>query len=345
MSHGGGLACSRLWCFTKQVQLESEAIAWPLANEDNLPLELPHDDGVQGLFYQVERAPSTGKIHLQGFIVFKKRCRFSTVQRLFHGCHLEAARGSQQQNIDYCSKSDTKVCGPFTVGSLEAPGRNERLRDEKRKPVDEAIDLVLEGKSSKEVAREYPKQFLFHSKGFQALERALLPSPPAWRTVSVTWIWGKTGVGKTRRCYASAPGLFKVNEDGQWWDGYLCQDTILFDEFYGEVKMKNMLNYLDGYPLQLPVKGGFVEAHWTKVYITSNVDPKGSDKVNPQGGYEFNFYSKVPQEVRDAFFRRITEIIHLDNNGDVLQDEDVAPVFFGARARGFQPYAPASPPS
>lgn len=76
--------------------------------------------------------------------------------------------------------------------------------------------------------------------------------------------------------------------------------------------MEDMLNWLDGYPVSLPVKGGFTEARWEHVILTSNVDPKGADKDNGQGGLEWNIYAKVPQEVRDAFFRRITDIIHLE---------------------------------
>ena len=81
-------------------------------------------------------------------------------------------------------------------------------------------------------------------------------------------------------------------------DGYNKQDTIIFDDFYGQIRMADMLRYLDGYPVQLPIKGGFVWAHWTHVWITSNSDPD-------------TWYTSVPAETVAAFRRRITEIIHM----------------------------------
>ena len=66
---------------------------------------------------------------------------------------------------------------------------------------------------------------------------------------------GPTGCGKTRSAYESTPsGLPKpyfVVMPAQWWDGYNGQDTIIFDDFYGQIRMADMLRYLDGYPVQL----------------------------------------------------------------------------------------------
>lgn len=277
-------AQSRFWTFTLQAEEESERVAWPLATEENLPLENPDPEVVQGLFYQVERAPTTGQLHLQGFIVLKKKGTFNAVKALFPGAHIERARGTQQQNIDYCSKSETKVCGPFTVGELERPGHE--------KPFEECCSRLKAGSTIHDLVEEFAPQVARHSRNFEALQRYMVAPAPAWRTLHVVWYWGKTEVGKTRRCYAEEPGLFKVHSGGQWWDGYSNQDAILFDEFYGDIKMKEMLNYLDGYRLTLPVKGGFVEAHWTKVFITSDTDPH-------------DLYRSVPEPVREAFFRRI----------------------------------------
>lgn len=282
---------SRIWCFTKQAEEESERVAWPLATEANLPLENPDPDKIQGLFYQVERAPTTGQLHLQGFVVFKKKVRFTTVKNLFPGAHLEKARGTQEQNIEYCSKSASKVCGPFKVGVLETPGKS--------KPLDECCKALAEGKSMYDLADSYPKQIVLHHRGLEALLRYKIRPAPAWRNVTTTWYWGKTEVGKTRRCFVESPDLYRVIDNGQWWDGYTNQSAILFDEFYGDIKCKTMLTWLDGYPIRLPIKGGFVDAHWTQIYITSNVDPQ-------------EVYKGVPQDVRDAFFRRITRIEYIE---------------------------------
>lgn len=70
---------------------------------------------------------------------------------------------------------------------------------------------------------------------------------------------------------------------------------ILFDDFYGQIKLGVMLRLLDHYICRLPVKGAFSYANWTTVYITSNVHPD-------------DLYPDAPERARQAFRRRITSI-------------------------------------
>lgn len=275
---------SRIWTFTKQASTDAENVSWPLANAENPPLQNPDPEKIQGLFYQVERAPTTGQLHLQGFLVTKKKVAFSVVRGLFPGVHIERARGTQQQNKDYCSKSTSKVVGPFTIGELEAPGRE--------KPFAECVRLVKEGNSIHSLTASFPEMVARHSRSLEALQRYLIPPPPAWRVLTVKWFYGRTGTGKTRQCYTECPDIYRVRDNGKWWDGYTNQDAILFDEFYGDIRCKDMLTWLDGYRISLPIKGGFVDAHWTKVYITSNVLPS-------------EVYRSIPPDVFAAFMRRI----------------------------------------
>jgi hypothetical protein len=58
-----------------------------------------------------------------------------------------------------------------------------------------------------------------------------------------------------------------------WWDGYCGQDAVLIDDFDGWVPFRTFLQWLDVYPLTLPIKGGFVVANFSRVFITSNLDP------------------------------------------------------------------------
>lgn len=63
----------------------------------------------------------------------------------------------------------------------------------------------------------------------------------------------------------------KPNADGNLWlDGYHGQKTIIFDEFYGWIKYDLLLRICDRYPLQLPIKGGFVQCQATTFVFTSN---------------------------------------------------------------------------
>lgn len=279
---------SRIWCFTKFSDVSTSTL-WCLASDDNLPLDNPDSEKVQCLYYQVEECPTTHRIHLQGFIIMKKRTRFSTVSKLFEGCHITKARGTQDQNIAYCSKSESKIVGPFKIGELLKPGEDNAFKA--------VCEYVKQGKPISELALDYPDVIVRHSRGLEQLIRYIQPRVETFRHVEVIYIYGPTGTGKTRMCYESQPLLYEVRQNGLWWDGYVDQKCILFDEFYGDIKIKDMLRWLDGYPVYVPFKGGFIQARWTIVYITSNVHPD-------------DIYRCVPIDVKSAFMRRISEIIN-----------------------------------
>lgn len=57
--------------------------------------------------YGEEVCPSTGKQHLQGFCHLKKAMRITEI-KLINNPHLEACKGSEEQNEIYCSK-DKKI--------------------------------------------------------------------------------------------------------------------------------------------------------------------------------------------------------------------------------------------
>lgn len=83
------------WCFTVPNYTDVELLHLQLLAEDAT---------VAYLIIGRERCPTTGTPHLQGFVRFDKRLRFAAVRGLLPQCHLTVARGTPQQNRDYCSK-------------------------------------------------------------------------------------------------------------------------------------------------------------------------------------------------------------------------------------------------
>lgn len=71
------------------------------------------------LIGQVERCPITGRLHLQLYLEFNPRVSLNKMQDCLPGLHIEPRRGSQKQAIDYVTKEDTRVYGPFEIGSPE----------------------------------------------------------------------------------------------------------------------------------------------------------------------------------------------------------------------------------
>ena len=251
------------------------------------------------LVYQLEKAPTTGQLHLQGYVAFKKRTTLKTAgSAISTHAHFTSARGTPAQNKAYCTKAD-RLQGPWEFGSLPA-GHGHRS------DLDSACKAIASGASASSLATTAPTTYVHYHRGLKALEFELRPSPK-WREIVCHVLWGKTGVGKTRTAFESTsagePSPYFVKGNAQWWDGYTGQDSIIFDDFYGQVSFAEMLRLCDGYPKDVPIKGGFAAAQWTKIWFTSNVHPdqwwKGAE---------------IPSDARDGFMRRL-----LDHGGEIQQ--------------------------
>ena len=69
------------------------------------------------LVAQKERG-AEGTEHIQAYISFENAVAFTTVKTIFQGAHIEAARGSPEENRTYCTKEETRVAGPWEYGTL-----------------------------------------------------------------------------------------------------------------------------------------------------------------------------------------------------------------------------------
>lgn len=96
-----------------------------------------------------------GTPHLQGYIQFNKDLRLSAIKKKLPRAHLEVARGSPEQNIEYCSK-DGDV---FTKGKLRQRNSGKRndleLFKEAVKDGNFSIDNLREEHS--DVFAKYPR--------------------------------------------------------------------------------------------------------------------------------------------------------------------------------------------
>ena len=109
--------------------------------------------------YQLEKGSESGRIHLQGYCQLKTKKRITGLKKLHGTAHWEASRGSLQQNIDYCSKSETRLDGPWRTGTgIEAGFRSDLLQSKK---------IIDETKSLKALAEDNFESFIRYHNGFQ----------------------------------------------------------------------------------------------------------------------------------------------------------------------------------
>lgn len=72
---------------------------------------------VRGLAGQAEKG-ANGTPHLQFVVRFKDKKAGRFVTRALPGVHCIAPNGTFKQNVDYCTKKDTREKGPWLLGYI-----------------------------------------------------------------------------------------------------------------------------------------------------------------------------------------------------------------------------------
>lgn len=221
---------------------------------------------------QWETCPTSGRRHIQAYIYWRNQHRLSSIREIFHTAigvypHAEIARGSPEQNKQYCSKTDTAVAGSFReFGELPRQGRRGDLDD---------IAEMAKSESLETIADTYPSQFIRYHRGIAALQHLAMckhrdPSVP----VHVEWWFGPTGTGKSRAAFQTYPDAY-VKMNNKWWDGYLAHETVIIDDYRPSLcTFQEFLRILDRYPMRVEIKGASVPLAAVRFIITTTKRPE-----------------------------------------------------------------------
>lgn len=245
---------------------------------------------IQYMIYQQEQCPETQRLHWQIYVYLKMRKTLSSIKKLFgHSVHAEVARSSHEECVAYCSKEKTRVdgtqkeFGEIETGQGSVSNQWERLRED------------AETKTMQELVRSH---WAISVRNFSGLRQSVnvLKGRPGLIERQTFCLWGPTGVGKTSYAvnhWGLENIFFKDFSGGQaWFDGYEDEEVIVVDEFYGEATMAFVMRMTDRYPIQAPIKGGFVWLRHSTVVFTSNRDPR-------------DWWPNAHPDVLAAFFRRM----------------------------------------
>lgn len=231
--------------------------------------------------WQEEKCPDTGRLHLQCYFHTKSRVTFKKLKVMCKFDHIERAYKSEATNFKYCTKEESAT-GAYQMQMLGSEWTREVKRNKKRKANEALIGSIKEGATVREVAQEYPHEFLRHNVGIASLVQHHRPTAPPTRPVTVILLKGPTGVGKSYWARQLAhyhrmtlySKIIQAEDKTSWFDGYTDQNILLFDDFgRGQVGFRQFLTYLDIYALKVQTKGGTVDAAWNTVIITSNEEP------------------------------------------------------------------------
>ena len=259
-----------------------------------------------------EKGIEEGTPHTHVYMVAKSPIRFSTVKKRFPEAHIEQAKGTSQENRAYVEKSgkwaddpkaDTAIPGTFEEWGEppEEPGQGFRS------DMEQLYTMIFDGKSNAEIMAENP-ELAFHISRMDKIRQDILEARyrDEWRNLEITYIFGPTATGKTRGVmeihgYSS---VYRVTDYAHPFDRYASEPVMCFDEFRSSLMIGDMLDYLDGYPLNLPARYAQRVACFTTVYIISNID------LSEQ-------YPNVQHDepaTWKAFLRRIGKVIEYHTN-------------------------------
>lgn len=220
-----------------------------------------------------------GTYHTHIYVAFSSTVRFTTVKQKFEGGHFEMCRGTSMDNKIYVfkegkylndAKGDTNLRETheeFGEMPIERAGSRNDLKD--------LYDMIKGGSSNFEIIESDPT-YMLQIERLEKIRQTIKEEQfkNTFRQLEVNYIFGETGSGKTRSIMEKYgyTNVYRVTSYDHFpFDNYKGEDVILFEEFRSSLKITDMLNYLDGYPVVLPARYGNRIACYTKVYLLTNI--------------------------------------------------------------------------
>ncbi|WP_051600858.1 hypothetical protein [Eubacterium sp. AB3007] len=266
-----------------------------------------------------------GTLHVHIYIHSENPRRFSTMKMTFPRAHIEKALGSPAEIRDYIKKdgkwkdsekAETSIPGTFReLGKIPTPGAS-RSNNKNQK----LLEDITAGKSTAEIIKDSP-DYIFKINCINTAREELLNTDHqnSFRDVTVYYVYGATGTGKTYsiyQCY-DAKDICRITDypdrNKVRFDAYMGQKVLVLEEFRSEIPISSMLNYLDRYPLKLPARYYDRQACFTTVIITSNIPLEE----------QYLAIQDVQPETWRALIRRINYVRHYNRNG-VIDDYTIS---------------------
>lgn len=262
---------------------------WQDMSKDPKPCLDAKGKRINYIIYQAEQAPTTGKEHFQLYVEFYSRQRLKTLMRAFPHCYWSPRLGTARQAIDYCSKEESRISGPWSFGQ---PGLDVEemplvhTPDQPRKKVS-GLQIACDALRKKEMnlaqlMEKNPAVFARHHSGLTKLASRFAKKRTTKPEVVV--FYGLPESGKSRTAMETALSLFDESDiyrysyldvtGKEWWEGYLCESCVIIEEMNGQkFKFERLLELLDRYSMKIPCKGGSFEFVGQLIILTSNYPP------------------------------------------------------------------------
>ena len=230
-----------------------------------------------------EIGEDSGKEHYHIYVEFSMTTILTQKTVLYQ--HTDVVK-SQVQGEDYCTK-DCEILE--RIGQSAHQGCKYSF-DDFRKTSDPSTLPVFYFKTWSQI-----RQFN------QALTRDMIYKPG----IVVHYIWGDSGVGKTKKVFdmIGDDPFDRVSFHNNFWEGVSMDTSVKiawYDDFRdSDMKPSEFIKFIDYYANNLNIKGSHVLNHYTTIYITSVQSPEDLYK------------NMTLEEPRKQWLRRLN-VIHLE---------------------------------
>nr|DAV51364.1 MAG TPA: Rep protein [Cressdnaviricota sp.] len=250
---------SKFWMFT---------INNPLDNDfENIPCEY--------MIWQLEEGEKKTQ-HIQGYICFTSQRHFTAVQKLFYKTngtkpHLEKRMGKHSEAKGYCSKMDTRLDGPYEVGTdseiAEGKGSRSDMIDIRNK-----IDANVPEKT---IWQENFGSYTRYYKALREYKNVTKKIKLKDTEERMQWYYGESGTGKSRKAREENPEAY-LKMCNKRWDNYRDEEVVIIEDFDKDHKVlcHHLKIWADRYPFPAEYKGGKMEIRPKLIIVTSNYHPR-----------------------------------------------------------------------
>lgn len=260
----GGNSSTPEHTFVPDTNIKARSMVWTSFNVDNPPEWDP--EKMKYLVYGAEVCPTTGKKHLQGYVYWKNERSVRAVCKQWK-CWVRKAKGTPKEAAAYCKKDGNVT----EFGEMPEQGKRWDLLSVKQ--------MLIDGETTAdEVCMKNPEMYHQYGRTIDKMEDICLRRK--WRTEMTTcdWIVGPTGVGKSHKAFENFDPdthyVHRLNDKG-WWEGYKQQETVIINDFRGQIPYEELLNIIDKWPHYVPRRGREPMPFTSKkVIITSPLNPE-----------------------------------------------------------------------
>jgi len=223
-----------------------------------------------------ETCPTTGTLHVDGYYEVENARKMKTEIKKFakfFGVGFgdwQIARGNAGENQDYSQKEEDEF---YSQGEIAPAGQGNRT------DIADIAKAIMDGESTPDdICKTDPAKYHQYGRTFHKLEDLALREKFRTEMTEGEWVYGATGVGKSHYAFQGynpkTHYLWKLNDNG-WQDGYNGQETVIINEFRGQIKFSELLNLVDKWPYTIPRRGREPAPFLAKkVIITSSVRPE-----------------------------------------------------------------------